>query len=77
MNARIALLALALALAAPVGAEPARYRYDPVHTQVMFSVDHLGFSRPVGRFTKLDGWLELDPDDWSRTRAEQREQALV
>ena len=70
MNARVAVLALALALAAPAAAEPARYRYDPVHTQVMFSVDHLGFSRPVGRFTRLDGGLELDPEDWSRTRCE-------
>ena len=61
------MVSLALAAAAP---EPTRYRYDPVHTQVMFVADHLGFSRPLGRFTRVEGSLAFDPDDWSSARCE-------
>lgn len=59
------LLALAAAGAAPPAGVP-RYRYDPAHTQVWFVADHMGFSRPMGRFTKVEGWLAFDPEDWSR-----------
>ncbi|HVF35745.1 MAG TPA: YceI family protein [Candidatus Saccharimonadia bacterium] len=65
-----ALGSLVVALAAAAAPEPTRYRYDPVHTQVMFVADHLGFSRPVGRFTRVDGVLAFDPDDWSTARCE-------
>ena len=56
---------LALALCACTGtahAEVAHWRIDPVHTQVLFSVDHLGFSKPVGRFTGIAGTLAFDPE---------------
>jgi len=55
-------LASALLVATTASAEPTRYRFDPVHTQVMFVADHLGFSRPVGRFTRVEGWIAFDPD---------------
>lgn len=72
MKAPAAAAVLLATFAAAPGAagEPSRYRYDPVHTQVLFSVDHLGFSRPVGRFTRVGGWLEFDADDLARTRCE-------
>ncbi len=63
----LAVLALACASATPASAERERYRYDPVHTQVLFFADHLGYSKPMGRFTRLAGTLELDQDDWSRS----------
>ena len=62
--ASLLALVLAAAPAAPPEGVP-RYRYDPSHTQVWFVADHLGFSRPMGRFTKVEGWLAFDPEDWS------------
>ncbi|MGN6738454.1 MAG: YceI family protein, partial [Dyella sp.] len=34
-----------------------RYRYDTVHSQVLFSVSHDGYSRPFGRLHIARGWL--------------------
>jgi polyisoprenoid-binding protein YceI len=67
-----ALLALALSLARAAGAEdvPARWRFDPVHCQVLFFADHLGFSSQMGRFTGVTGSIEFDPDDWTAGRVE-------
>jgi len=42
-----------------------RYRYDTVHSQILFSVSHDGYSRPFGRLHIARGWLRFDPDDWS------------
>jgi polyisoprenoid-binding protein YceI len=44
------------------------YRMDPVHTQVLFSVDHDGYSHPVGRMRIKAGWLALDENDWSTAK---------
>lgn len=41
------------------------YRYDTVHSQVVFSIDHDGYSRPFGRLHIARGWLRFDPADWS------------
>ncbi|WP_345782656.1 YceI family protein [Dyella lipolytica] len=46
------------------------YRYDTVHSQIVFSIDHDGFSRPMGRLHVAHGWLRLDPGDWSRSSTE-------
>lgn len=66
---------LALLLALPVA--PARasnevYRLDPVHTRVVFRVDHAGLSRAVGGFSGAAGVLAFDPEDWSGARLEVR-----
>ena len=37
-----------------------QYSFDPVHTQIMFKVDHLGFSLSQGRFTKFTGGFHFD-----------------
>ena len=55
---------LLLALAAPAMARTLDYRVDPVHTQVLFSADHDGYSQPVGRMKVKAGWLQFDEDDW-------------
>lgn len=47
-----------------------RYRYDTVHSQVVFSVSHNGYSRPFGRLHVAGGWLRFDPDDWSDAATE-------
>lgn len=62
-------LSFALAiLLLPAAAQAAThtYRYDTVHSQVVFSIDHDGYSRPFGRLHIARGWLRFDPDDWSR-----------
>jgi polyisoprenoid-binding protein YceI len=51
-------------------AKPQRYELDPVHTQVLFFVSHLGFSYPMGRFPKVSGTFTFDPDDWSSAKVE-------
>ncbi|WP_082190349.1 YceI family protein [Frateuria defendens] len=75
MNTRrsaLLLPALALALLLPplAQAREATYRYDPVHSQVVFSVSHNGFSRPFGRLHIARGWLRFDPADWNRAATE-------
>lgn len=64
-----AALALLLAPAAfPVLAAPADYRLDPVHTRVLFAVEHAGFSRALGTVSGSEGTLRFDPDDWASAR---------
>src|SRR5690349_25115500 len=64
----LACAALLWPLAA--GAAEHRYRYDTVHSQILFSVDHNGFSRPFGRLHIARGWLRFDPTDWSHAATE-------
>ncbi len=74
MKTHAVSLAAALAIATSVPAlaqtppthDPARveggsYKVDPNHTQVMFSVSHMGFSTYTGTFSGADGELTLDP----------------
>ncbi|MBS0430845.1 MAG: YceI family protein [Proteobacteria bacterium] len=65
LAALFALLSLAPSV---VQARVLSYRIDPVHTQVLFSVDHDGYSHPVGRMKVKAGWLRFDEDDWSGAR---------
>ncbi|MGA7297093.1 MAG: YceI family protein [Rhodanobacteraceae bacterium] len=46
------------------------YRIDPVHTQILFSVSHNGFSHPVGRLHVKSGWLRANADDITLGAAE-------
>jgi len=46
------------------------YRYDTTHSQILFSIDHNGFSRPFGRLHIAKGWLRFDPQDWSQSSTE-------
>lgn len=55
-----ALAAALLLLAAPALAAPAKYTFDPAHTQVIFAASHLGFSFSHGRFMKLGGFFTFD-----------------
>ena len=61
--------ALALALCATAAqAAPARYVLDPVHTRILFAIDHAGFSHALGTVSGSQGELWFDPDDWSVAR---------
>ena len=57
---------VAFAFAAPAFAAET-YRFDPVHTQVQFRVDHLGFSESEGEFHDLRGEFRFDRDDWAKS----------
>lgn len=64
-----ALLASPVAAQAPTAPSAAAakavvagtYRVDPNHTQVVWAVDHLGFSRLHGMVGQITGELKLDP----------------
>lgn len=62
-----ALLALLACLPAVAG-EPARYAFDPVHTRVMFAIDHAGFSKAIGTISGSQGSLHFDIENWSSAR---------
>lgn len=67
------LLALVfLSVAAPAGAAVEVWRLDPVHTQILFSVDHQGFNQSLGLLKAAAGMLWFDPQDWSTARLEVR-----
>jgi polyisoprenoid-binding protein YceI len=59
----IGILGCLLAGAVCAG-EPEQYRLDPVHTRVMFAIDHAGFSKAIGTVSGSTGTLVFDPDDW-------------
>ena len=70
-NAALALVALALAagcaaLVAPdvnrdaTALKAGAYTLDPAHAALTFKVDHLGFSKFVGRFERFDAALDFD-----------------
>lgn len=41
-------------------AETANYALDPMHTNVVWSANHFGFSSPSGKFAKVEGTIKLD-----------------
>jgi polyisoprenoid-binding protein YceI len=45
----------------PAKVEAGTYAVEPAHTQVLFSVTHLGFSTYYGQFSGASGVLKLDP----------------
>lgn len=47
-----------------LGSPPAgTYRPDPAHMRLWFVVDHLGFSKYMALFTKVDAELQFDPEN--------------
>ncbi len=72
MSIRPFLFALALLVASTTGARaaPQLYRFDRVHTQILFGVGHDGFSNALGMLHVAAGWLRFDADDWSASSCE-------
>ena len=60
----ITLILLSL-LPAAAQARGWMYEIDPVHTQITFFVDHLGFSKSSGRAYGAEGHFVFEPGDWS------------
>jgi polyisoprenoid-binding protein YceI len=54
---------LGVALASAAQAEPVTYMLDASHSQIVFSYDHLGYSRTTGMFSGFEGTIEMDAAD--------------
>jgi len=65
---RVLLTLAGLLATAAAAAAPAHYRLDPVHTRVLFAVEHAGFSHALGTVSGGTGTLDFDPDDWTTAR---------
>jgi polyisoprenoid-binding protein YceI len=50
---------------APVDVPAGAYTIDPMHTSILFRVDHLGFSNYTARFKKATANLQFDPNNLS------------
>lgn len=64
----LTVLLAVIAAVAPVraaAADATTWRFDPVHTQITFFVEHLGFAHAAGRVRVAGGWFRFDPDDWA------------
>lgn len=48
--------------------EAGTYSLDPAHTHVGFGVEHLGIALVKGRFKDVEGTIEYDPIDISRSK---------
>lgn len=60
MRTALATTAILAALAAPVHAQSARYELDVEHTNVYFTVKHIGYVWTLGIFTDLSGAFFYD-----------------
>ena len=56
-------LTLLMAASAGVNAAPETYSFDKPHTNIMFSVGHLGLSNFKGQFQEYDGTVVFDQED--------------
>ncbi|MBB5881059.1 polyisoprenoid-binding protein YceI [Xanthomonas arboricola] len=66
--ARLLLLPALAVTSLAATAAPVRYALDPVHTRVLFAVEHAGFSKALGTVSGSSGSLVFDPDDWAAAR---------
>ncbi|MCC4595350.1 YceI family protein [Xanthomonas campestris pv. phormiicola] len=66
------LIALLLTSPSAALAAPAQYALDPVHTRVLFAIEHAGFSKALGTVSGSTGTLSFDPDDWRSARLDAR-----
>ncbi len=41
-----------------------------MHSQVLFSLSHLGYSHPTGRLHVKSGFIRFDDDDWSQSQVD-------
>lgn len=57
-----AIAALLLSAGAAFAA-PQAYSFDPSHSQVVFSYQHLGFSTTTGMFGGIEGEIQFDAED--------------
>lgn len=54
----------------PAQAQIERYEFDKAHTQILFFVDHLGFSKSQGEFHDYDGFFEFNRNEPAKSKVE-------
>lgn len=52
----------------PTQVKPGRYRLDPAHGKITWSLSHLGYSTYYGQITDVAGEATLDPRDPAKSR---------
>ncbi|MBV9404325.1 MAG: YceI family protein, partial [Acidobacteriaceae bacterium] len=55
------------ALAVPAAAQVETWQLDPNHSAAQFSVKHMGISTVRGTFTKVNGTVQYDPADVTKS----------
>jgi polyisoprenoid-binding protein YceI len=69
--ARLGFLSLIVALSTAAAVRAAdTYKVDPVHSQIVFQINHLGVSNILGRFNEPGGTFVLDNDDAGKSTFE-------
>lgn len=66
------LLSALLCTSMVVHAQSRRYEFDPVHSRIVFFVQHAGFSRAIGTFSGVTGTLDFDPEQPSTATVQAR-----
>lgn len=59
---RLVLVLIVATAANAVQAAPATYRIDPEHFSIAFLVQHVGYERLIGQFTKAEGEFVYDEE---------------
>jgi polyisoprenoid-binding protein YceI len=63
------LITAAIALTSSLAvAAPTMFKLDVPHTQVYFTVNHLGFSNSTGLLNIKEGTLSFDDADWTKSK---------
>src|ERR1700756_3687621 len=63
----ISVVALAATLSLPAAAATSTWQIDPNHSSAQFAVRHLGLSTVRGAFTKVNGGVEIDSSDVTKS----------
>ncbi|HPF79070.1 MAG TPA: YceI family protein [Alphaproteobacteria bacterium] len=66
----ILTMALLVMAVRPAQAQVERYEFDKAHTQIMFAVNHLGFSNSHGKFLDFDGYFEFNRGEPEKSKVE-------
>jgi polyisoprenoid-binding protein YceI len=65
------LMAFGFVISGPAfAADAPAYHLDPFHSQILFSINHMGFSIMNGAFSKFDSKLTFDPSKPAKTAVE-------
>ncbi|MEZ5543943.1 MAG: YceI family protein [Lysobacteraceae bacterium] len=64
----LALSALLLFTTMFAQAKPDHYELEPIHSRIVFTCNHFGYSNVIGTFSRPVGTLEFDPDDWASAK---------
>jgi len=65
---KLTLFLVCLMVGGMANAAPEKYQFDKVHSQVLFFVNHLGFSNSKGQFNEYDGELLFDTDNLANSK---------